>query len=123
MEEPRHPPTIDQLAAELDHLARDIDRARWDLARCHHLGEPHFCDHATPRFRLALEANLERLQLMEDRWRRSQDQTATETGLQRTGTRREDSSNSGTTLIAFDEARRRRPAKLTAISAINPSSR
>ena len=80
MEEQRHPPTIDQLAAELDHLARDIDRARWDLARCHHLGEPHFCDHATPRFRLALEANLERLQLMEDRWRRSQDQTATENG-------------------------------------------
>jgi hypothetical protein len=77
VEEQHRAPTIDQLAAELDHLARDIDRARWDLARCHHLGEPHFCDHATPRFRMALEANLERLKLLEDRWRQSQDQTAT----------------------------------------------
>jgi hypothetical protein len=78
VEEQRHAPTIDQLAAELDHLAGDIDPARWDLARCHHLLEPHFCDHATPGFRLALKANLERPTLLEHRWRQSRDQTATE---------------------------------------------
>jgi hypothetical protein len=80
VQEQHHAQTIEQLAAELDHLARDIDQARWDLARCHHVGEPHFCDHATPRFRLALEANLERLNLLEDRWRMSHDQVATERG-------------------------------------------
>jgi hypothetical protein len=71
-----HRPTIDQLAAELDQLARDIDQARRDLARCHHDGEPHFCDHATPRFRLALEAQLQRLNLLEYRWRERRNQSA-----------------------------------------------
>jgi hypothetical protein len=63
-----HRVNLDELTAELHHLAVDIDEVRRDLALCRHAGEPRFCDHGSPRFKAALEAHLQKLDLLQDLW-------------------------------------------------------